>query len=98
MAYDGPRLLGWPFHIRPLLGARRLRTAVAHALALFVVVAQPVPFLAWLRGGASPLAPVLASLRLRPAVGHALALVVVVAQPAAFLAWLGGAHATPEQA
>jgi len=50
MAYDGPRLLGWPFHIRPLLGARRLRTAVAYALALFVVVAQPVAFLAWLGG------------------------------------------------
>jgi hypothetical protein len=49
-AYDGPRLLGWLFHIRPVLGARRLRTAAAYALALFVAVAQPVAFLAWLGG------------------------------------------------
>src|SRR4028119_1697025 len=50
MAYHGPRLIAEPFHIRPFFGARRLGAAAAYALALFVVVAQPVASLAWLGG------------------------------------------------
>jgi hypothetical protein len=50
MAYHGPRLIAGPFHIRPFVGARRLGAAAAYALALFVVVAQPVASLAWLGG------------------------------------------------
>jgi hypothetical protein len=50
MAYHGPRLIAGPFHIRPFFGARRLGAAAAYALALFVVVAQPVASLAWLGG------------------------------------------------
>ena len=50
MAYDGPRLLVRPFHIRLFFGARRLGAAAAYVLALFVVVAQPVASLAWLGG------------------------------------------------
>ncbi len=50
MDYDGPRLIAGPFHIRPFFGARRLGAAAAYALALFVVVAQPVASLAWLGG------------------------------------------------
>jgi hypothetical protein len=49
-AYDGRRLLAWSFHIRLLFGARQLGTVAACALALFVVVAQPVASLAWLGG------------------------------------------------
>ncbi len=50
MAYHGPRLIAGPFHIRPFFVARRLGSAAAYALALFVVVAQPVASLAWLGG------------------------------------------------
>ena len=49
MAYHGPRLVNGPFHIRPPVGAPRLGAA-ACLLALFVVVAQPVAYLAWLGG------------------------------------------------
>jgi hypothetical protein len=50
MAYDGLRLMAGPLHIRPFLGARRLGAAAVYVLALFVVVAQAVAFLAWLGG------------------------------------------------
>ncbi len=50
MAYHGPRLIAGPLHIRLFFGTRRLGAAAAYALALFVVVAQPVASLAWLGG------------------------------------------------
>ena len=50
MAYDGLRLIAGPLHIRPSVGARQLGAAAACVLALFVVVAQPIAFLAWLGG------------------------------------------------
>lgn len=50
MAYDGSRLLAWPFNTRLVFGARQLGMVAAYVLALFVIVAQPVASLAWLGG------------------------------------------------